>query len=354
MRTSAKVTRRRTLVPVGVALLVALAAAACSSASSSSTSSPSTGSSSSAAGLIPIRFQLSWTPEAEFAGYLVAKAEGYYQQAGLNVSILSGGPNINDVQQLVSGAADLAVDRTSTLFQAVAKGIPIKAIAETDSVPQIWLVGWKKDGITSVASLKGQRIGIYSDDAFIVDTMLKHMGISLSQVHVFFQGFNVNPFIANKYPVAEVYLTSDLESIQFAGIKTSELTIFKPADYGANIIHGVIMGTDKIIQSDPAALTKFVQATLKGWEYAYTHPYQAISIVLQAAGPSGGTRAYQTAGLMAMKAIQWPTGVAPPNWGQIPLSVYQQNAQVVTSNGVVTSPINVAADVDTSIAGGNG
>jgi NitT/TauT family transport system substrate-binding protein len=353
MRTSARVRRRRTLGPVGVALLVALAAAACSSSSSSSTSS-STGSASSQPSLVPIRFQLSWTPEAEFAGYLVAKSLGYYQQAGLDVSIMSGGPNINDVQQLVTGAADLAVDRTSTLFQAVAKGIPIKAVAETDSVPQIWLVGWKKDGITSVASLKGQKIGIYSDDSFIIDTMLKHMGIGLNQVHVFFQGFNVNPFIANKYPVAEVYLTSDTESIEFAGVPLSDLTIFKPADYGANIIHGVIMGTDKIIQSNPAAVTKFVQATLKGWEYAYAHPYQAISIVLAAAGPSGGTRAYQTAGLMAMKAIQWPNGVAPPNWGQIPLGVYQQNAQVVQSNGVVSTPINVANDVDTSIAGGNG
>jgi NitT/TauT family transport system substrate-binding protein len=345
---TAKATRRRTLGTIGVALVVALAAAACGSSSSSSSSSAS---SSSQPNLIPLRFQLSWTPEAEFAGYLVAKAMGFYKQAGLNVTILSGGPNINDVQQLVSGAADLTIDRTSTLFQAVAKGIPIKAIAETDSVPQIELVGWKKDGITSVASLKGQRIGIYSDDSFIVDTMLKNMGIGLSQVHIFFQGFNVDPFVANKYPVAEAYLTSDTESIVFAGVKLSELTVFKPADYGAGIIHGVIMGTDSLIQSDPGALKKFVQATLKGWEYSYAHPYQAISIVLAAAGPSGGTRAYQTAGLTAMEAIQWPNGTMPPNWGQIPLSVYQQNAQVVQSNGVVSTPINVAATVDTSIAG---
>jgi NitT/TauT family transport system substrate-binding protein len=283
----------------------------------------------------------------------VAKAKGFYQNAGLNVTILSGGPNINDIQQLVTGSADLTIDRTSTLFQAWAKGVPIKAIAETDSVPQIWLVGRKSDGVTSTASLRGKRIGVYSDDAFIIHTMLKNMGIGLNQVRIFFQGFNVNPFIANKYPVAEVYLTSDLQSMLFAGMKESQLTVFKPASYGAGIIHGVIIATDKMIQANPGALRKFVQATLKGWEYAYAHPYEAISIVLKAAGPSGGTRAYQTAGLMAMKNIQWPDGTKPANWGAIPVGIYQANAHVVQSTGVTNKPIDVAAAIDTSIVSGH-
>jgi NitT/TauT family transport system substrate-binding protein len=344
--------RHRGLVILALALSTAIATG-CGS------SSGSQGSSGTSGGQVAIRMQLSWTPEAEFAGYLVAKAKGYYSQAGLNVTILPGGPNVNDIQQLVTGAADVTVDRTSTLFQAWAKGIPIKAIAETDAEPQIWLVARKSSGITKPSDLKGKRIGIYSDDAFIVDTMLKNMGISLNEAKVFFQGFNVNGFIANKYPVSEVYLTSDLVSILEAGIKENQLTIFKPANYGAGIIHGVLIATDKIIQSHPAALTKFVQATLKGWEYAYAHPYQAISIVLAAAGSSGGTRAYQTTGLAEMKNIQWPNGTKPTNWGTIPLSIYEQNAKVVeasstSSGGTGGKPINVADTMDTSITSGKG
>jgi NitT/TauT family transport system substrate-binding protein len=329
---------------------MAVLAAGCGSSSGSAGSSGSGG----GAKTTTIRMQLSWTPEAEFAGYLVAKAKGFYSQAGLNVTVLPGGPNVNDVQQLVSGAADVTIDRTSTLFQAWSKGVPIKAIAETDAVPQIWLVARKSAGITKPSDLVGKKIGIYSDDAFIVDTMLKHMGISLSQVKVFFQGFNVNGFVANKYPVSEIYLTSDLQTILQGGIKESQLTIFKPANYGAGIIHGVLMSTDKFIQSNPAALHKFVQATLKGWAWSYAHPAQAISIVLKAAGPSGGTRAYQTAGLAAMKSIQWPDGTRPANWGTIPMGIYEQNAKVVEATGATGKPINVPATVDTSIATGNG
>jgi len=344
--------RRRGLSALGIALSMAILAAGCGSSGSGNSSDSGAGSGSAAK--IPLRMQLSWTPEAEFAGYLVAKAMGFYSQAGLDVTILPGGPNVNDVQQLVSGAADVTIDRTSTLFQAWSKGVPIKAIAETDAVPQIWLVGRKSDGINTVSDLKGKRIGIYSDDAFIVDTMLKNMGISLNQVKIFFQGFNVNGFVANKYPVSEIYLTSDLQTILQGGIKQSQLTVFKPASYGAGIIHGVLMANDKIIQSNPGALTKFVQATLRGWEYSYAHPYKAISIVLKAAGSSGGTRAYQTAGLAVMKTIQWPNGSQPANWGSIPMSIYEQNAKVVEATGGTGKSIDVPATVDTSIVHGNG
>jgi NitT/TauT family transport system substrate-binding protein len=335
------------ITALGLMALVAALLSACGSSSGSSSSSA--GSSSSA--LVNVRMQLSWTPEAEFAGYLVAQANGYYKQAGLNVSILSGGPNVNDIQQLVTGAADVTVDRTSTLFQAWAKGVPIKAIAETDAAPQVELVAKKSAGITTPADLKGKEIGMYSDDTFIVDTMLKNMGLTTSEVHLFYQGFTPTGFIAGKYPVAEVYLSSDLPEILESGITLSQLTVFKPADYGAPIIHGSIIASDSFLQANPAAARKFVQATLRGWVYAYEHPYQAITIVLKDAGSSGGTRAYQTACLMEMKALQWPNGTEPANWGTIPVALYQQNANVVRASGVVNKPIDVAATIDTSIMG---
>src|SRR5262249_12879402 len=152
-------------------------------------------------------------------------------------------------------------------------------------------------------------------------------------VQTFYQGYNVNGFIANSYPVAEVYLNSDNVSMQEAGLNATKLTIFRPADYGADILHGVIIATDSMIQSNPGALRKFVQATLQGWSYAFSHPDQATTIVLAAAGSSGGTRAFELAGLQAMKNVSWPNGTMPQNWGAVPMSVYQANAHVVQSTG---------------------
>ena len=149
--------------------------------------------------------QLSWVPSSQFAGYLVAKAKGYYSADHLNVTILAGGPNVNDIQQLLSGAADMTVDRTSTLFAARDKGIPIKAVAEFDAQSGFWLIAKKSTGITKPSDLKGKKIGIFSDDEFEYDAMMAKMGLNpKTDVTTFFEGFTMTPWLQNQYPVAQV------------------------------------------------------------------------------------------------------------------------------------------------------
>jgi NitT/TauT family transport system substrate-binding protein len=332
-----------------VAALAALAAGC-----SSSSSTPASSGGSSPAAVTNVRMQLSWLPASQFAGYLVAKAKGFYTAAHLNVTILPGGPNVNDVQSLVSGTADVTVDRTSTLFASIDKGIPIKAIAEFDHESGFWLIAKKSTGITKPADLRGKRIGIFSDDAFEYDAMLSKMGLNpQADVKTFFEGFTMTPWIDNQFPVAMVTSWDELQSVYEAGIKPSQLTFFKPTSYGVGILHGCLIATDQMIQSHPAALKAFVAATIKGWQYAYAHPAEAVSIVLQAAGPSD-SRQHETDQLAAMEAIQWSNGVMPAGWGTIPMSVYQNDAAEVANATpkIVTKPINVSADVDPSFASG--
>jgi NitT/TauT family transport system substrate-binding protein len=183
---------------------------------------------------------------------------------------------------------------------------------------------------------------------------MKKVGLDpKTDVKSFFQGFTMDPFIANQYPVAQVTSWDELQTLIEAGIPESSLTIFKPSDYGVGILHGSLIATEKMINDHPDALKKFVQATIKGWQYAYAHPDEAVQIVLESA-PKGDSKQHETDQLKAMENIQWPNGTEPANWGQIPMNTYQQNAAVVQDAGnVVTKPIDVSAAVDTSIAGGS-
>jgi NitT/TauT family transport system substrate-binding protein len=330
--------------------MAALAALSAGCGSSSSSSAPSSGGLPS---VTSVRMQLSWLPSSQFAGYLVAKAKGFYRAAGLNVTILPGGPNVNDVQSLVSGQADVTVDRTSTLFASIDKGIPIKAIAEFDHESGFWLIAKKSTGITKPADLRGKRIGIFSDDVFEYDAMLSKMGLNpKTDVKTFYEGFTMTPWINNQYPVAMVTSWDELQSVYEAGIKPSQLTFFKPTSYGVGILHGCLIATDQMISSHPAALKAFVAATIKGWRYAYAHPSEAVAIVLKAAGPNDSAR-HETDQLQAMKSIQWVNGQEPMNWGTIPVGVYKTDATEVehATPKIVTKPINVSSAVDLSIAG---
>lgn len=344
---------RKTIGRLSVLGAVAALAALAAGCSSSSSTAASSGGSSPAA-VTNVRMQLSWLPASQFAGYLVAKAKGFYTAAHLNVTILPGGPNVNDVQSLVSGTADVTVDRTSTLFASIDKGIPIKAIAEFDHESGFWLIAKKSTGITKPADLRGKRIGIFSDDTFEYDAMLSKMGLNpQTDVKTFYEGFTMTPWIDNQFPVAMVTSWDELQSVYEAGINPSQLTFFRPTTYGVGILHGCLIATDQMIQSHPAALKAFVAATIKGWQYAYAHPAEAVSIVLQAAGPSDSRR-HETDQLAAMEAIQWSGGVMPAHWGTIPMSLYQADAAEVANATpkIVTKPINVNAAVDQSIAGG--
>src|SRR5690349_24301404 len=86
-------------MPKRLGLLGALSAFIVVAAGACNSAAPAT--------LTPIKFQLKWVTQAQFAGYYAALDQGYYKDAGLDVTLLIGGPNINEVQVVASGGADM-------------------------------------------------------------------------------------------------------------------------------------------------------------------------------------------------------------------------------------------------------
>jgi NitT/TauT family transport system substrate-binding protein len=342
----AKVSTSKRIRSAAAVLGALLVVAACGSNGDSGNGDSGDGSSG---GTTTIRMQLSWVPSAQFAGFLVASDKGFYSAAGLDVTILSGGPNVNNIQQIVSGSADMTVERTSTLFAARDKGVPIKAVAELEDQSGFWLIAKKSTGITEPSDLKGQKIGIYSDDEFEYDAMMAKMGLDpKTDVETFYQGFTMDPWLQDKYPVAQVTSWNELQTVYEAGVKPSDLTIFKPSDFGVGILHGCLIASESLLQDHADAVKAFVAATIKGWEYAYANPDEAVQIVL-AAAPEGDSEIHEADQLQAKQEVQWPNGVEPADWGKIPMSTYEQNAKVVEDGGVVNGPVDVAAAVDLTI-----
>ena len=78
----------------------------------------------------PLRLGLDWLAEAEYGGYYAAQAAGLYQQAGLDVQIIEGGPQVNQAQFLLAGRLDLTVTSNSFLaLNFVQQNLPFVAIA---------------------------------------------------------------------------------------------------------------------------------------------------------------------------------------------------------------------------------
>jgi NitT/TauT family transport system substrate-binding protein len=340
--------RRRSAVLAAIALTATLALSACGGDDNDSDGGSGGSDGGTDSTPVALRMQFSWVNSSQFAGYLVADAKGFYDDAGLDVTLIQGGPNVNNIQQMVSGEADLAVDRISTLYQSRDKGIPIKAIAEFDQQSGFWLVAKKSSGVLEPSDLVGKRVGIYSDNVFEYEAMLAKMGVNKDDVDTFFQGFTIEPWLNDKYPVSQMTSWAELQMAYEAGVKPDEVTLFKPSDYGVGILHGSLFATEDIINSEPEALTKFVEATIKGWEYAYENPQEAVDIVVASAQDASAE--HETNELAAMKDIQWGgEDSAPDDWGVIDMDDYQTDAEVVEQYGDLNGDVDVEGAVDTSI-----
>src|SRR5262245_19510727 len=129
---------RRTLVIVSAALCVAIC-----------------GSAQAAASLV---LQLKWLADAQSAGFFVAQAKGLYRQAGLDVTILPGGPDITPSEVLVSGKADVAVDWMPSALAVRDKGGPIVNIAQVFQHSGLQLACRRDSGIRRPADFRGKKI----------------------------------------------------------------------------------------------------------------------------------------------------------------------------------------------------
>jgi NitT/TauT family transport system substrate-binding protein len=79
--------------------------------------------------LTPVTVQLSWTHQAEFAGLYAAEEQGYFQQEGLKVTFLEGGPEVDFIKPVTDGEAQFGIAQPADLILARADGQPVRSVA---------------------------------------------------------------------------------------------------------------------------------------------------------------------------------------------------------------------------------
>src|SRR5579863_5477263 len=107
-----------------------------------------------------VTIQLKWVAQAQFAGYFVAKDKGFYKDAGLDVTINPGGPDVAPPQVIAGGGADVVVDWVPSALASREKGVPLVNISQTFKHSGLELVCRKDTGITKPSDFRGKTVGI--------------------------------------------------------------------------------------------------------------------------------------------------------------------------------------------------
>ncbi len=244
--------------------------------------------------------QLKWVTQAQFAGYYVAQDKGFYKEAGLDVEIKPGGPDIAPPQVIAGGGADVIVDWMPSALASREKGVPLVNIAQPFKTSGMMLVCRKDTGITKPEDFKGKTLGVwFFGNEYPFLSWMAHLGIPTEGgpdgVTVLKQGFNVDPLLQKQADCVSAMTYNEYWQIIDAGIKPEDLVVFKYEDQGVSTMEdGLYVLEDKL--SDPAfvdVMAKFVAASMKGWEWAREHPKKAAEIVLDNDASGAQTEKHQ-------------------------------------------------------------
>ena len=244
----------------------------------------------SAAAADKVTVQLKWLPQAQFAGYYVAQAKGFYKEADLDVTIKPGGPDIAPAQVLAAKGADLTVDWMPSALAAREAGVPMVNVAQIFNRSGMMLTCKKASGVTTPKDFKGKTLGVWfgGNEYPFLNWMAKLNLKPDTDIKVLKQGFNVDPLLQNQAACISTMIYNEYWQVVDAGVKESDLVTFFYEDQGvASLEDGLYVLDSKL--KDKAFVersAKFLRATLKGWNDAVKDPAGAAKIVV-AADPSG-------------------------------------------------------------------
>ena len=245
-----------------------------------------------------VTLQLKWVTQAQFAGYYVAQAKGFYEEEGLNVTILPGGPDVAPTQVIAGGGADVVVDWMPSALAAREKGLALVNIAQPYKSSGMMLTCLKESGVATPADFKGKTLGVwFGGNEYPFLNWMNKLALKTdgSDVTVLKQGFNVDPLLQKQAACISTMTYNEYWQVIDAGVKPEDLVTFKYEDEGvATLEDGLYVMEDKL--KDPAfedKMVRFVRASMKGWKYAEANTDEAAQIVIDNDATGAQTEGHQ-------------------------------------------------------------
>jgi NitT/TauT family transport system substrate-binding protein len=230
----------------------------------------------------PIRVQLAWFHQSQFAGFYVAQIRKHFENEGLNVTLIEGGPNINPITELQEGRADIAVSWLGNAWSHSTNGKHVTNVAQIFSGSSLAVLCRISSGVYTPKDMTGKRIGVWElGDETVVKEMLHLLDIPQDSVQLVKQAPNGADLIQGKVACATAMTYNEYWQILANGISANDLIVINPDLF--NIPHvedGLYVMTDRLnspIFKDQ--LVRFTKALRRGWSETRIAPTLAVETV---------------------------------------------------------------------------
>ena len=235
-------------------------------------------------------FGLNWVPEGEHCGFFQAQARGFYKDAGLDVELRPGNPNVNMPQLVAAGEIDMAMGSSFTTLNMVAHGIKAVTVAAMFQKDPQTLVAHAGQGVSTLEDLKGRPImvGQFSRNEFWQFLKARY-GFSDDQLRPY--AYSSVPFLADPKAVQQGYITED--AVLLGKLLPEPPVSILLADYGYDNYATTIFTMASYVAAHPATVLAFVDATRRGYDECVHGDYTPAMEATLRLVPEGGEALYR-------------------------------------------------------------
>lgn len=293
------------------------------------------GDSGEAAGeLTPVKLQLQWFAQAQFAGYYAALDQGFFEEEGLDVEILEGGADIVPQDVLASGDADYAISWVPKVLGSIEQGAAITNVAQIFERSATLQVSMADSGIDSPEDLAGKKVGSWGyGNEWELFAGMQQAGVEIGDIELIQQAFDMNGFLAGDIDAAQAMTYNEYAQVlETENPETGEL--YQPEDLsvidwneeGTAMLQDAVWADTQRLEEDEeyqATTVAFIKAAIKGWAYAKDNPEEAASIVTGAGSTLG--QSHQLWMTNETNKLIWPStnGV-----GKIDEAAWEQTVEI--------------------------
>lgn len=223
-----------------------------------------------AAAASPLAMQAAWINDAEFSGYFLAIDKGYYPENGLELTYLSGGPDVIPESTIIAGRADLALTTPDTTTRAIAEqGAKFKIIGAQYQKSPHGIVSLKKNPIETPADLIGKTVAVPPVNTMTMEALLKINGIARDQVNIVPYAYDPTPLVRGEIDASLDFTTNVPFTIGTLGEEAHSFLLY---DHGVTIFNDTVVVTEDVLKEKRGDLVAWLRASRRGWEENLVDP----------------------------------------------------------------------------------
>jgi NitT/TauT family transport system substrate-binding protein len=302
--------------------------------------------------LTPINLQLQWFAQAQFAGYYAAVAEGFYEDEGLDVTILEGAVDIVPQQVVATGGAEFGLAWVPKALVSNTEGAGLVNVGQVFQRSGTLMVSWADSGITSPADWEGKVVGNWGfGNEFELTAAIEQAGVTVGELVA--QNFDMEALLNRDIDAAEAMIYNEYAQVLEAVnpdtgelYQPSDLNVIDFNDVGTAMLQDSIWVTEDYAAANGDTIEAFLRATFRGWIFCRDNPDACVDHVLAV-----GTilpRTHQQWQMNEINALIWPS---PGGIGVMDTALWDQTVSVATSQVPELQGVDIpASSYDSSFA----